>query len=109
MTAMANPHIEAFDSALEGWNDHRFVTRQELRAVTMFSVYLVNLLEGIGFYYYGHTYTQKGRIGCLVVKADREGTPLVVFSNARSYTRSVIVFLRRLDEDTLEWRKDKYR
>lgn len=109
MTAIVNPHVEEFDRSLETWTDERFISRAELRALAMFSLYLVNLLEHIGWQYYGHTHKQTGKMGCLVVKADHEGTPHVVFTNARTYTGCVVVFLRRLEADTLQWRPDRYR
>ena len=109
MVAMTNQHVEAFLTALEDWIDQRFITREELRALAMFSLYIVNLLDALGWSYYGHTYSQKGKMGCLVVKADHEGTPHVVFTNARTYTGSVVIFLRRLEADCLEWRPDRFR
>lgn len=109
MAPKENQYLAQFDLALEAWTDERFISRKELRAVAMFNMYLVNLLDDIGWQYYGHTYSQKSRMGCLVVKADHEGTPHVVFTNARTYPGSVIVFMRRLAEDTLEWRPDRYR
>ena len=109
MAAMDNQHVAGFHQALTGWTDHRFVSRDELEALAMFDMYLVNLLEARGRSYYGHTYSQKGRMGCLVVKANWGEIPQVVFTNGRTYVACIRIFLRRLQEDAQDWRLDKYR
>lgn len=109
MAAMDNQHVAGFHEALAGWTDHRFISREDLESIAMFDMYLVNLLDLRGRAYYGHTYTQKGKMGCLVVKADYEGTPQVVFVNGRTYPACIRIFLRRLQAGAQDWRKDKYR
>ncbi len=109
MDPMDSQHVAGFQDALQGWVDQRFVSREDLEAISMFSLYLVNLLDARGRVLYGHTHAQKGKMGCLVVKADYEGTPQVVFTNARTYPACIRIFLRRLQEDALDWRADKYR
>ncbi|MCK4960792.1 MAG: hypothetical protein KAT00_15370, partial [Planctomycetes bacterium] len=81
---MDTVHVGGFHEALKGWTDQRFISRDDIETAAMFILYLVNLLEYRGWDLYGHTYTQKGRMGCLVVKADHEGTPHVAFTNART-------------------------
>ena len=109
MDPMNTQHVAGFRQALGSWTDQRFVSREELEALSMFSLYLVNLLEARGVEYYGFSWKESPRLGCLVVKVTREGTPQVVFTNARTYTASVRIFLRRLQEGALDWRPDRYR
>lgn len=109
MDPMNSQHVAGFRKALESWEDSRFVSRGDIEALSMFSLYLVNILEHRGFEYYGHSWKESKRLGCLVVKVDREGTPYVAFTNARTYTASVRTFLRRVQEDSVEWRPDRYR
>ena len=109
MVLRGTPHTEQFDLALQGWTDERFISRDYIRAVAMFGVYLVNLAEADGWSYYGHSWKEGVGMGCLVVKATREGTPQVVFVNARTYIGSIVTFLRLLDVAQLDWRDDKYR
>lgn len=109
MVHRVSPHVKGFEEALLSWTDQRFVSREQIRALAMFSLHLVNLLEAQGWAYYGQSHRQKGAMGCLVVKADHEGTPHVVFTNARTHTSCIVIFLRRLEAGALEWRPDKYR
>jgi len=109
MDAMDNVHVAGFHEALEGWTDHRFISRDELEAVSVFCMYLVNIVEARGFTLYGHTWKKTGRLGCLVVKVDREGTPYVGFTNASTLIGSMRIFLRRMQEDSVDWRPDRFR
>lgn len=109
MDPMNSQHVAGFHNALDRWTDSRFISRQDIESLAMFSMYLVNLLEARGVEYYGFSWKESPRMGCLVVKITREGTPQVVFTNARTYAASVRIFLRRLQEDVLDWRPDRYR
>lgn len=109
MDPMNSAHVKAFHKSLEGWVDQRFISREELETVAMFTMYLVNLLERRGHVYYGYSWKESPRMGCLVVKIDHEGTPQVAFTNARTCTASMRIFLRRLQEDVVDWRPDRYR
>lgn len=109
MADKVNLYVEGFRDSLRTWSDERFISRQQIDDFAMFSLYLVNLLDDAGWSYYGHSYSQRGIMGCLVVKADHEDTPHVVFVNARTYPGNVRTFLRLLEEDQLEWRPDRFR
>lgn len=106
---MDNPVLQAFEAALSKWDDQRFITRDQLRAVAKFTMYLVNLADDGGWIYRGHSFKQTDYMGCLVVKADIDGTPQVVFTNGRTYTGCIVGFIRRLEAEELQWRPDKYR
>lgn len=109
MTPTDTQYFQGFEESLKTWTDERFVSREELRALAMFSKYIVNLAEAGGWRYDGHSYKESDFLGCLVVKATRDDIPQVVFTSARSYTTCVQVFVRKLEEGLLEWRKDRYR
>lgn len=109
MDPMESEHVAEFLSSLEEWTDHRFVSREVIRDLAMYSVYLVNLLEHADVQYYGHSYKVGKPMGCLVVKADIDGIPHVVFTSGRTYTACIRAFLRKLSEGWLEWRVDKFR
>lgn len=109
MTAIENPHVDGFREALLGWTDSRFVSRDELYALTMFAKYLVNLAEADGWTYDGHSWKEKAGMGTLTVRGTVEGIPHVVFTSGRSYAGSMVIFLRKLEENWLEWVLDRYR
>ncbi len=109
MKPRENQYLKQFLDGLGVWTDERFISRKQLRALAMFSMYLVNLAESDGWELYGHSYTQKGRMGCLVVKADKGGIPQVVFTNDTTFPGCVVTFIRRLEAGELEWRNDRYR
>lgn len=101
-------HVKQFDLSLEGWTDSRFVTAEDLRTMTMFLLYLVNLADHDGWQYRGHSWKESEYLGCLVVKAVVDGVPSVVFTNAKTAVGSMRIFLRKLEGDFLEWVPDKY-
>lgn len=101
-------HVKEFEKSLQAWNDSRFVSRDELRTMAMFIMYLVNLSEAAGWVYRGHSWKESQYLGCLVVKAVVDGTPSVVFTNAKTPVASMRIFLRKMEGDFLEWVPDKY-
>lgn len=109
MAAKDNGHLEQFELALGDWKDERFITREQLKDLAMFNLYLVNLAEDDGWSYAGHSLKMGTPMCLLVVKAWENETPLVVFTSGRTPTKCVRIFLRKLREDLLEWREDKFR
>lgn len=101
-------HVEAFEDALERWTDSRFLSRDEVRTLAMFNMYLVNLAEADGWQLRGYSWKESAYLGCLVVKATIDGAPSVVFTNAKTPIASMRIFLRKLEGDFLEWVPDKY-
>lgn len=109
MVPIDNPYVREFFQSLETWTDERFVTRVQVRALAMFGLYLVNLSEAGGWEYNGHAWKQGVPLGCLTVKATVDGIPRVAFTSARGYVSSVVIFMRKLEAEVVEWRDDKYR
>lgn len=101
-------HVKEFEAALAKWDDSRFVSSDEIRTMTMFLKYLVNLADHDGWVYRGHSWKESEYLGCLVVKATVDGTPSVVFTNAKTPTASMRIFLRKVEHQMLEWVPDKY-
>lgn len=109
MAAKDSRYIAEFDKALEVWTDERFLSRQALRDLAMFNLYLVNLAEEDGWVYDGHSLKVGAIMSTLVVKATIEGVPHVVFSTGRTTTGCVRAFLRKMEEGWLDWVADRYR
>ena len=108
MAASDTQYVKQFDEALKGWTDDRFVSAAEIRVVSMFTMYLVNLAEDAGWQYRGHSWKESDYLGCLVVKATVDGVPSVVFTNAKTLVSSMRIFLRKLEGEFLEWVPDQY-
>lgn len=106
---MDNPHIDEFRVALEGWTDERFMTRPELWGLAMFFLYLVNLSEADGWQYDGHSLKVGTPMQTLTVKATIKGTPQVVYTSGRTTISCIRIFIRKLEEDLLEWQPDRFR
>lgn len=104
-----NPYLGQFRGALETWTDERHVSRDQIWALTMFFLYLVNLSEEDGWQYDGHSMKVGSPMCTLTVKAHIEGVPYVVFTSGRTTIACVRVFIRKLEEKMLEWRPDRYR
>ena len=109
MVSMENPTLGEFDKALDDWVDERFITRKEIKSAAMFLMYIVNLATHDGWVYCGHSWKESEYLGCLVVKAVKDDTPQVVFTSAKTYTDGIAIFLRKMEEDRLQWVPDKYR
>lgn len=103
------PHVAEFDKALEAWTDHRFISRENIRDLARFNMYLVNLAEDDGWTYVGHSLSVETPMGRLVVRGTLDGVPHVVFTSGRTPMEMVRTFLRKMDEGWLEWSVDKYR
>ncbi len=101
-------HVKQFDTALTAWKDNRFVSADQIRTMSMFILYLVNLADHQGWVYRGHSWKESEYLGCLVVKAVVDDVPCVVFTNAKTAIASMRVFLRKLEGDFLEWVPDKF-
>jgi hypothetical protein len=102
-------HVKEFETALAKWADQRFVTRDQVRALAMFSLYLVNLAEHGGWSYYGHSFKAGSPMSVLVIKATIQEEPVVCFNSGRTFCNCVRIFLRKLEADLVEWRPDQYR
>lgn len=109
MAARENEYVEGFRESLKAWTDHRFVSADQLEALAMFYLYLVNLAEEDGWAYAGHSMKLGTPMCCLVVKSWHDDIPMVVFTNARTPVGCIRIFLRKLDQGLLEWMKDKFR
>lgn len=100
--------VKEFDQALEGWTDGRMVSAAEIRTLTMFSVYLVNLADHDDWVYLGHSWRERSGLGCLVVKGVVDGVQSVVFTSAKTSLNGMRIFLRKLEGGFLEWVPDKF-
>lgn len=109
VAAKDNGYLEQFVASLGDWTDERFITRRQLRALAMYFMYLVNLSEEDGWQYDGHSMKVGVPMCVFVVKATIAGIPHVVFTSARTTIGCVVTFVRKLEEDLLEWRVDQYR
>lgn len=101
-------HIKVFEQSLEDWTDSRFLTKDQLRTVAMFTMYLVNLADHDGWTLRGYSWKESEFMGCLVVKATVDEIPKVVFTNARTPVNGMRIFLRKMEGDFLEWVPDRY-
>lgn len=109
MTAKENPYLEGFRKSLLAWTDHRMVSQEDLWAMAMFNLYLVNLASEDGWEYYGHSFKNSAPLAILVVKATMDGLPVVVFTSGRDPMGCIRIFIRKLEQGLLEWSADKFR
>lgn len=108
MAAKDTPTVQQFEEALAQWTDNRLISADEIRTLTMFQMYLVNLMDDQGWTYRGHSWKESDYLGCLVVKALVDEVPSVVFTNAKTCVGGMRIFLRKMEGDFLEWVQDKY-
>jgi hypothetical protein len=62
-----------------------------------------------GWSFDGCSFSQRGRMVLLVVKATHEDTPYVAFTTEQTTTRCVVTFCRRWLEDRVDWHADRFR
>ena len=106
---MDSPHLVKFREALTDWTDERFITADELYALAVFFLYLVNLAELDEWEYNGHSLKVAVPMCTLTVKARVDNIPVVVFTSGRTPTGCVKMFIRKYEAGLLEWRDDQYR
>lgn len=109
MNPRDNGHVRDFKASLEAWTDHRFVSSDQVYALAMFSLYLVNIAEAGDWSYYGHSFKVGKPLSVLVIKATINERPVVCFTSARSFCSCVAIFLRKDEMGLVEWRDDQYR
>lgn len=106
--AKGNQHLEGLEQTLQQWTDERYFTRDSLRDVYLYERYLVNLLDDRDIIYRGDSFRYSLPLSLLVVKVTIGDEPYVCFINGRLRETCYRIFLRRLQEDTVEWRVDQY-
>jgi len=82
--------------------------RSDVWTLLRFHDYKVNILEEVGLSWRGESFKNKGRTVLLVMRVLRGGTPLVAFVTERDTIGCMAVFLRKLEEGTLNWVPDKF-
>lgn len=108
MTVRENPHLNGLQEMLAGNADQRYFTTEEYTTAYMYTKYLVNLMEDAGYQFRGESFKYGVPLCLLVVKGVVENAPMVCFINALSRLNAYKIFLQRLEEGTLEWRRDQY-
>ncbi|GAH31686.1 unnamed protein product, partial [marine sediment metagenome] len=98
-------HVREFEQSLTRWTDSRFLSRDSLRTMAMFTMYLVNLAEADGWDLRGYSWKRSSYLGCLVVKSIVDGVPSVAFTNAKTPVAGMRIFLRKMEGGFLEWIK----
>lgn len=101
-------HVERFRTQLETWQDGRFISREAIESLAMFSLYLVNLADADGWVYVGHSFKRGVGLSKLVIKAMLDEQPVVSFISGRTLVSCITIFLRRMEEKSVEWHPDKY-
>lgn len=78
-------------------------------AWSYFASIVIHTNVKVGWSFDGCSFSQRGQMVLLVVKATHEDTPYVAFTTERTTTGCVVSFCRRWLEERVEWHKDKYR
>lgn len=102
-------YLERLEESLSVWTDERLVSREDIRVWYLFLEYIVNLAEGDGWTYDGHSFSTGLPMSLLVVRGTIDGVPCVVFSSGRTATACIRAFFRKMEEGWLEWQKDRFR
>jgi len=85
-----------------------FERKEDVRAMFLFALFMVNFLGSKGYEYRGHNIKYLGWQSLLVVKASAGDTPLVAFVNERTPISCMRVFCRKFEEDRVSWQADKF-
>lgn len=104
-----SPFLVSWRECVQAWSDERFLTKEELDALFLFATHIVNLGDAAGWEYAGHSYKRATPLGVLTVRAVLDESCVVAFISGRTFLNCVKILLRRIREDTMEWRVDKYR
>lgn len=99
---------ESVETTLETLPLEGPLTKKEVSVWARWHLLLVNLLEAVGYFYRGESFKAQGWSTLLVLKAAREGTPLVVFVTERTPTDCMRVCLKMIEEGRVPWREDRF-
>lgn len=108
MGPMDSEYVEEFENSLAKWTDSRFISKEEVHTLAMFTMYLVNLADADNWLLRGWSWKRGDFLGCLVVKAVVAEVPSVVFTNASTPVEGMRIFLRKMEGGFLEWVRDRY-
>jgi len=100
--------LDLLEESLEILPEVGPAARADVWTLIRFTDYKVNFLEDVGLSWRGESFKNSGRTVLLVVRVLRGKTPLVAFVTERDTIGCMTVFLRKLEEDTLNWVPDKY-
>lgn len=101
-------HLERVREELSALPSNLVIDAEQVLVLYMFNMYLVNLADARGLEIVGHTLRHKEGLDLLVVKSRVDGDPMVCFISGRTPYNCMKIFLRRLLENTCEWREDRY-
>lgn len=108
MKSTTEKHLEGAAKAFDAVTDLRYFDRGEILTAYMYTKYLVNLADDEGVEIRGESFKLGEPMSLLVVKATVQGAPYVCFVSGLSRLACYKIFLRRLQEGTVEWRPDQY-
>lgn len=83
--------------------------KREHLAFHYFFERLLRIEDQNGWSIDGCSFSQRGLNTLLVVKATREGTPLVAFVTEKTHTGCVVAFSRLWLSERVTWHPDKFR
>lgn len=102
-------YFDVVRRSLEGYNDHRLLSKDELEAVLWYVVYIFDETLKFGGDWTGVSFSQKDLIVLMVSRREYEGTPQVVFVTGRTTADCMRIFRNRFVNGTLNWFRDKFR
>jgi hypothetical protein len=105
---MVQTYLDTFGQALELWTDQRHLTRDEVRAVFMFTKHIVNVMSSVNAEYLGHSFKASTPLNLLVVKAVVDGVRRVAFVSGSDATDCMRIFIKQLENDVVQWREDLF-
>lgn len=105
---LTQEYLYAVQAATEQWTDQRVIDSVDLENLLLFWVYGPKVLSQSGVQFRGAVFRHKGDQTLMTVKAQENGTPLVVFVTSQNPISCVSRFWDLLEDDRLVWRKDKY-
>jgi hypothetical protein len=82
--------------------------RQAVHGAIRYMLHIVDFLADAGLDYRGQSVKYMGWASLLVVKAAREGIPLVAFTTERDPPTCMWSFVERLRDGRVTWEKDKF-
>jgi len=99
---------ELVDLQIAKLDEEGYPSRDDVKVWWRWCEHLVNILEGLGYFYRGESWKYQGWSTLLVLKVARDGVPLVVFYTERNTTACMRGLLKQLDEGSAQFRKDQF-
>jgi hypothetical protein len=85
-----------------------YMSKSQFRALVTLNNRMPNVLDPLGYTFVSLSFRESDSLPLLIVKVRNDEGTWICFTNGRSFFNCVVIFLRKLAENRIAWRADKF-